>query len=93
DMNGYTIKNIYAKGDEYVVYDTTDVAIHQSMKVLIYTKIEVDLRLISAFNEVKYNFDKLKSVLYKSGDNPLHKQRVASALVIVLQETSKIDEV
>ena len=92
-MNGYTIKNIYAKGDEYVVYDTTDVAIHQSMKVLIYTKIEVDLRLISAFNEVKYNFDKLKSVLYKSGDNPLHKQRVASALVIVLQETSKIDEV
>ncbi|HHP0322899.1 hypothetical protein [Acinetobacter baumannii] len=93
DMNGYTIKNIYAKGDEYVVYDTTDIAIHQSMKVLIYTKIEVDDRLISAFNQVKYNFDKLKSVLYKSGDNPLHKQRVASALVIVLQETTKVDEV
>lgn len=93
DIVGYTIKNIYARGDEYVIYDTSDTAVHQSIKVIVYTKIEEDTKIINAFNEVKENFDKLKTVLYKSGDNPLHKQRAASALVIVFQEPDKKDHV
>ncbi|MBP2605494.1 hypothetical protein [Acinetobacter calcoaceticus] len=93
DTNGYTIKNIYARGDEYLVYDTTEADIHQSMKVIIYTKKEVDDTLVQAYNKVKYNFDKLKTALYKSGDNPLNKQRIASALVIILHEPDKEAEV
>ncbi|WP_151825270.1 hypothetical protein [Acinetobacter bereziniae] len=87
DKNGYPIKNIYARGDEYIIYDTNDTSIHQTIRVFIYTEIEEDpKKIIPAFNQVKFNFDKLKTVLYKSGDNPLHKQRAASAIVIILQE-------
>ena len=93
DLSGHTIKNIYARGDEYIIYDNAENAIHQSIKVMIYTKIEEDSTKIFALNSVKKNFDKLKMVLYKSGDNPLHKQRAASAIVIILQEPEKCDEV
>lgn len=93
DPNGYVIKNIYARGDEYLIYDSTDISIHQTIRVLIYTKIDEDNSTINAFNNVKIKFDKLKSVLYKSGDNSLHKQRAASAIVIALQEHNRVDEV
>ena len=87
------IKNIYARGDEYLIYDSTDVSIHQTIRVMIYTKVDEDNSTINAFNNVKIKFDKLKSVLYKSGDNSLHKQRAASAIVIALQEHNRVDEV
>ena len=93
DVNGYLIKNIYARGDEYLIYDSTDVSIHQTIRVMIYTKVDEDNSTINAFNNVKIKFDKLKSVLYKSGDNSLHKQRAASAIVIALQEHNRVDEV
>lgn len=93
DSNGYTIKNIYARGDEYLIYDSTDSSTHQTIRVFIYTLIEEDTTAIKSFNNVKVKFDKLKSVLYKSGDNPLHKQRAASAIVIVLQEPHRAQEV
>lgn len=93
DLNGYTIKNIYARGDEYLIYDSTDISMHQTIRVIIYTKIEEDTTTIKAFNNVKIKFDRLKSVLYKSGDNPLHKQRAASAIVIALQEPERAQEV
>ena len=48
---------------------------------------------LSTDPNVKIKFDKLKSVLYKSGDNSLHKQRAASAIVIALQEHNRVDEV
>lgn len=90
DLNGYPIRNIYARGDEYLIYDTTEESVHQTIKVLIYTEIDDDPKgVCHAFNRVKNNFDKLKTVLYKSGDNPLHKQRAASAVVIILQEPDK----
>lgn len=94
DLNGYPIKNIYARGDEYLIYDTTEESVHQTIKVLIYTEEDDDpQKICHAFNRVKNKFDKLKTVLYKSGDNPLHKQRAASAVVIILQEPNKEDEV
>lgn len=93
DLNGYEINNIYAKGDEYVIYDSTDSSIHQAIKVILYTKIEDDTAILKTMNSVKFNFDKLKTVLYKSGDNPLHKQRAASALAIAFQEPDKVDKV
>lgn len=94
DLNGYPIKNIYARGDEYLIYDTTEQSVHQTIKVLIYTEEDEDpQKICHAFNRVKNKLDKLKTVLYKSGDNPLHKQRAASAVVIILQEPNKEDEV
>lgn len=92
DLSGHIIKNIYARGDEFVVYDNADSTIHQSIKVIIYSKIDEDNSKIVAFNNIKKNLDKLKTVLYRSGDNPIHKQRAASAIVIALHEPEKHQE-
>ncbi|MHA3059506.1 hypothetical protein ACX1N5_00765 [Acinetobacter sp. ANC 4636] len=93
DLNGYEIKNIYARGEEYVIYDCKDAQVNQIIKVYLETKVDEDTTIIKALNSVKFEFDKLKTVLYKSGDNPLHKQRAASAIVIALQEPDKADSV
>lgn len=93
DLSGHVIKNIYARGDEYVIYDNAENILHQSIKILILTSKEDDLTKILALNSVKENFDKLKMRLYRSGDNPLHKQRAASAIVMVLQEPDKFNDV
>lgn len=84
DLNGNTIKKIYARGDEYVIYEIAEAAAIESLKVQIYTKIEDNREPQINFQKVKDNFDRLKSILYKSGADSSYKQRAASAIVTAI---------
>ncbi|EOW9239617.1 hypothetical protein ACOA56_003508 [Vibrio cholerae] len=81
DHMGYTISKIYARGDEYVIYEVKEASDIESLKVIIDTEIETNKEPIDNFQKVKDKFDKLKSVMYKSGSDASYKQRAASALV------------
>ncbi len=81
DLNGSLIKKIYARGDEYIIYEIEDSIGVDSLKVLIYTKVEEDNEPIINFQKVKDNFDKLKSILYRSGSDASYRHRAASAIV------------
>lgn len=81
DNNGYTIRKIYARGDEYVIYQVDGLPYIESLKVIIDTEIETNLTPLDNFQKVKDCFDKLKSVMYKSDLDDAYTQRAASALV------------
>ncbi|HIF9127761.1 TPA: hypothetical protein ACX6PG_000043 [Photobacterium damselae] len=81
DGMGYTINKVYARGDEYVIYEAKELSDIESLKVVIDTEIENNREPIDNFSKVKDKFDKLKSVMYKSGMDASYKQRAASALV------------
>lgn len=90
DLNGYTISKIFARGDEYVVYEIREAKDIESLRVLIDTEIEDNKAPILNFQKVKDRFDKLKSVMYKSGMDASYKARAASALVTAIH--GNIDE-
>jgi hypothetical protein len=84
DLNGNTIKKVYARGDEYVIYEIAETAAIESLKVQIYTKIEDNYEPQINFQKVKDNFDRLKSILYKSGADSSYKHRASSAIVTAI---------
>lgn len=81
DGSGNTINKIFAKGDEYVIYEVVGLPPIESIKVRIHTLIEENMVPILNFQKVKDSFDRIKSVLYKTGADSSYKQRAASAIV------------
>lgn len=81
DNMGYTISKIYARGDQYVIYEVKEASDIESLKVIIDTEVEDNIEPVQNFQKVKDKFDKLKSVMYKAGSDASYKQRAASALV------------
>ncbi|WP_036301753.1 hypothetical protein [Methylotenera sp. L2L1] len=80
DGLGNTITKVFASGDEYVIYEVGDLPKIESLKVRIYTKIEDDLTAVRNFQQVKDAFDRIKSVLYKTGADSSFQHRMAAAL-------------
>jgi len=84
DLNGNKVTKVYARGDEHVIYDIGGVNPVDSLKVVIYTKIEDNVTPINDFQSVKDSFDRLKSVLYKTESDSSFRQRAASAIVTAI---------
>lgn len=85
DNMGYTINKIFARGDEYIIYEVREASDIESLKVVIDTAIEDNDEPVNNFHSVKDKFDRLKSVLYKSGADASYKQRAASALATAIR--------
>lgn len=90
DVNGNTITKIYAKGDEFVIYEIADLPPVESMKVRIFTKVEDNDKPLMNFQAVKDSFDSLKSIMYRMGGDTSYKQRAASAVVMAI--LGRVDE-
>jgi hypothetical protein len=90
DENGNIVSKIYARGDEYVIYEVANLSSIESLKVKIHTKLDDDLAPILNFQLAKDGFDKLKSVMYKTGADPSYKQRAAAAIALAI--LGKINE-
>mgnify|MGYP000468061081 CR=1 FL=1 len=84
DLNGNIITKIYARGDEHLIYEIKGTNPVDSLKVVIFTIIEDNIKPINDFQSVKDSFDKLKSVLYKTGSDSSFRQRAASAIVTAI---------
>ncbi|MDD3381664.1 MAG: hypothetical protein PHD68_10740 [Rugosibacter sp.] len=84
DLNACRITKVFARGDEYVIYEVADLSQIESLKICIYTKIEDDTIPIKNFQQIKDSFDRLKSIMYRTGADQSYKQRAASAIVTAL---------
>ncbi|MBK1888689.1 hypothetical protein Undi14_01485 [Undibacterium sp. 14-3-2] len=84
DASGNTIKKIFARGDEYVIYEVEELPPIESIKVRIYTKIEENDLPVMNFQKAKDAFDRVKSVMYKTGADSSYRQRAASAIVCAI---------
>lgn len=81
DSNGEIITKIFSKGDEYLIYEIKTNNISDSIKVLIDTETENDIKgLIKNFNDVRANFGELKGLLYKVVDDTSLKGRIGHIL-------------
>ncbi|WP_374087135.1 hypothetical protein [Methylomicrobium lacus] len=81
---GEKIVKIYAKGDEFLVYDIAAPSPIESLRVLIDTRDEVDMEPVKLFDQVKDEFDKFKSVMNKTGADSSYKHRAANAISIAI---------
>lgn len=80
DSSGNIIKRIFAKGDEYLIYEIKTDQISDSIKVLIDTKVEDDSRPLEYFYSVREKFTKLKGLLFKVVDDTSIKARISHIL-------------
>ena len=53
DEGGYTISHIFAKSDEFIVYDAAELPSHDSIRFYLKTKMDDDTTLIDNFNKVE----------------------------------------
>jgi hypothetical protein len=84
DTIGNTIERIFSKGDEFVIYDVAGVSPVESIKVFFRPKEKKDLTLEKNYNAVKEEFNKFKSVLYKTNADLSYKIRAAHAVSVAL---------
>ena len=82
--SGQKIVKIYAKGDEYLIYDIDDPSPIESFRILIDTKEENDIEPIKGYNEVKDEFDRFKSAIYKTGADSSYKHRASHAITVAI---------
>lgn len=81
--NGKKIYDVYARGNEYVIYAIDPDRTINGMRTLIAASDPVDESPRDNFQAVKAEFDQLKEVSYKS-DNPSYTTRVAQALSLAI---------
>ncbi|MGZ5620446.1 MAG: hypothetical protein ACXWFG_06225 [Methylobacter sp.] len=91
DTIGNTIKRIFSKGDEFVIYDISGVSSIESMKVFIRSKKEDDIELEKRYQLIKEEFSKFKSVLYKTNADLSYKWRAANAISVALCGNKDVD--
>ena len=85
DQSGYTIKKIYARGDEYVIYEIETSDIVDSLKVWIDTIIENNNVPIDYFVGIRENFTKAKNLLYKCVDKSATKAILADIVATAIE--------
>jgi len=83
---GCKVIKIFARGDEYVIYEIESQNPVESIRVYIHTQIEDNETPIENFNKAKDSFDRIKSILLKYGADSSYKQRAASALVVAIRD-------
>lgn len=91
DINGYHITKIFARGDEYVIYEIESKDLVESVKVYIDNVTELDdSGIIKRYNSIRIKFVELKGLFYKVVDKTTIKTIVSQILVHGL--TEKPDE-
>jgi len=84
DLIGNTIQRIFSKGDDFVIYDVSGVSLIESMKVFISEKKKGDIEPEKNYQQIKDEFDKFKSVLYKTNADLSYKCRAANAISVAI---------
>ncbi|WP_316674814.1 hypothetical protein [uncultured Tolumonas sp.] len=84
DPLGYEIKKILARGDEYVIYEVSNLPPQESIRVAIDTILEQDTAAISRFNKIKPDFDEFISIHAKYECDVSFKKRAASAITMAI---------
>ena len=81
DINGEIITKIFARRDEYVIYEIRTKNISDSIKVYIDTETEEDKKgLIDNYNSVLAKYTEIKGLLYKVVDDTSLKGRIGHIL-------------
>lgn len=92
--SGCKVVKIFARGDEYVIYEIESPNPVESIRVYIHTKVEENEQPVENFNKAKDAFDRIKSIIFKYSADSSYKQRAASALVLAIrgnvEEATKI---
>lgn len=92
DTLGNTIERIFSKGDEFVIYDVAGVSPIESIKVFIRQEKKEDLTLEKNYNDVKEEFNKFKSVLYKTNADLSYRTRAAHAVSVALSGDRNVEK-
>lgn len=81
DKSGNEITKIFSCGDEYVIYEISNVSEAESFRVLIDTEIESDPKgLIGRFEEIKEDLVSFRSILFKGVHDKSVKHQAANAV-------------
>lgn len=92
--SGCKVIKIFARGDEYVIYEIESTNPVESIRVYIHTKVDENEEPVENFNKAKDAFDRIKSIIFKYSADSSYKQRAASALVLAIrgnvEEAAKI---
>lgn len=85
DQSGNTIKKIYARGDEYVIYEIETSDVVDSFKVWIDTIIEDNNVPIDNYVGIREKFTKVKSLFYKCIDKSASKAILADIVATAIE--------
>ena len=81
DSSGNTIKKVFVKSDDYVIYEIDTPILSESFRVYIHSKKQNDPDgLEKNFEDIKQNLNEVKAVLYKAKRENSYKQIMASAV-------------
>lgn len=85
DSSGNKVVNVLSKGNEYVIYETDDDDINHRLRVMLdgYTD-ESEKVLQKRFTKVKQKYIEAKSLLYRSSNFGMMKNRIAHTLTSCL---------
>lgn len=83
DNNGRKVFDIFAKGDEFAIYSTSESCTIKDIRIQIGTRDPDDEKVIQNFQAVKGDFDKLKSMSDRCED-PSYSARVGHALSVAI---------
>jgi hypothetical protein len=87
DINGYHITKVFARGDEYVIYEIESKDLAESVKVYIDNVTETDESgIIKSYNSIRVKFVEIKGLLYKVVDKTTIKTIIAQILAHGLTE-------
>jgi hypothetical protein len=92
DHLGNTVKNIFTKSDEYVVYEIETTILSDSLKVLVDPFVEDNIVPIENLTSVKPKFAELKGLLYKVDDIDTMKSRIGSVLPLFFHHPDQANE-
>ena len=84
DIGGNKIEKIYSRGDEYVIYEVSNLPPHESMLVYIDSINEDDMSMIARYHLAKESFDSFISHCYKYNCSSIYKKRAATVMSAVM---------
>lgn len=83
DLNGYLITKIFARGNDYIVYEIQTDVLSESLRVLIHTIEPEDPKEFEKhFEKIKSDFNEIKAILYKAKRDNSFKHIIASAVTL-----------
>lgn len=85
DINGNDITRVYVRADQYVIYEIGGARPIDSLRVQIYEKVEGDTVPQDNYSKIKDSFDRIKSVIHRTGVDTSYRQRVASAIGLAIE--------
>ncbi|TAK60540.1 hypothetical protein [Methylobacter sp.] len=92
DTIGNPIKNIFIKGDEFVIYEIDGASSIESMRVYIRTEKKDDIMLLKNYQSMQDEFNKFRSVLYKTNADSSYKYKAANAFAVALSGNKDVEK-